>query len=543
MIHAFNAGFFDASTRKFELALSGEAQHPLGSEIWAYVPKNLLPHLQWSASPIYKHVFYMDQTPRIFDAKIFTPDATHPGGWGTVLVMGMRFGGGSDATNIGLNIDNNVTTGEAITGIDARMKSALVIMDITDPEQPPEVLAELSPDKLNFTTSFPQVAIVGDPIEPGSASTVSNPNKWFLIFGSGPTAMGPASSDKKAKLFAYDLSALASGRASLITLDGARVTTGPFTDGAGFEEVNDNNTFVGDPVVIDLDVDMKTEAIYFGTVGDSDADDGSIWRIAIGEEPDPLNWGDAFKILNADQPFLSQPSVTVDEKFQTWVLAGTGRLYVNPDKTSISQQTLYGFIDKNPATGGNGSTLSPTIASLVDTANAEVRTNGDVDLDGDGGVDFNFETLQDNVETAGGWKRNCRTFSPDPSERSINRSTLIDGVLFNTAFTPSTDLCTSEGSSILLGLAFNTGTALPNPIFGEIPCAGCPTGVSESNPYVNLGAGLASSPSIHIGNQDIPGAVTVITQKSTGAITTTGATTLGGISNGEISWREYRTFQ
>ena len=128
----------------------------------------------------------------------------------------------------------------------------------------------------------------------------------------------------------------------------------------------------------------------------------------------------------------------------------------------------------------------------------------------------------------------------------MNRSTLIDGVLFNTAFTPSTDLCTAEGFSILLGLAFNTGTALPTPIFGKT-CATaglgtCPDSETESDPYVDLGTGLASTPSIHIGNQDIPGKVTVITQKSTGEIETTDATTLGGIANGEISWREYRTF-
>lgn len=532
MIHAFNAGFFDASTKQFKLALSGQVQHPLGAEIWAYVPKNLLPYLKWAAFPGYSHVFYMDQTPRVFDAKIFTPDTTHPFGWGTVLVMGMRFGGASDGTAVSLDIDNNGTD-------DATMKSAYVILDVTDPEQPPQVLAELSPDTLNFTTSFPQVVVVGDPIEPGSASTVSTPNKWYLIFGSGPTELGSADSTQNARLFAYDLNALAAGRASLVTLDDARVTTGPFN--GGFEEVNESNTFVGDPVVIDLDVDMQAEAIYFGTVGDAVADDGSLYRIAVGEEPDALNWGGAFKILDANQPFIAQPSVTVDEKFQTWVMAGTGRLYVNPDKSSTAKQTLYGFIDENPATGDNSSTLSPTIGSLIDTTKAIVFVNGDVDLDADGNVDFTFDTLQTNVETAGGWRRDYRTFSPDPAERSINRSTLIDGVLFNTAFTPSTDLCTSEGSSILLGLAFNTGTALPSPIFGE-SCPSCPDDESQSNRYVDLGAGLASTPSIHIGNQDIPGKVTVITQKSTGEIETTEATTLGGIANGEISWREYRTF-
>ncbi len=536
MIHAFNGGFFNAVTKKFELSPNSQTPHPLGAELWAYIPKNLLPHLQWLTRPDYSHVFYMDNTPRVFDAKIFAPDTIHPNGWGTVLVMGMRFGGGSDNTSISLDIDN-------MGGTDATMKSALVILDITDPESPPDVLAELSPDGLNFTTSFPQIAIIGDPIEPpGPATTTSSPNKWYLIFGSGPTDLGTATSTQKARLFAYDLADLASGRASLLTIDGARVTTGPFNTGAGYEEVNENNTFVGDPVVIDFDVDMKAEAIYFGTVGDATADDGSIWRIAIGEEPDPGNWGSAKRLLDANKPFISQASITVDEKFQTWVMAGTGRLYVNADKTSITEQTLYGFIDENPAVGDNASNLSPTIADLIVTTNTVVRTNGDVDLDGDGSVIITFDALKATVETAGGWQRHYTTNAPDPSERSVNRSTLIDGVLFNTAFTPSTDLCTSEGTSILLGLAFNTGTALPSPIFGEIPCAGCPAGVSESSPFVDLGAGLASTPSIHIGDQDIPGKVTVITQKSTGAIDTTDATTLGGIANGEITWREYRTF-
>lgn len=529
MIHAFNGGFFDAVSKEFKLSLSGETPHPLGAEIWAYIPKNLLPYLQFLARPDYSHVFYMDQTARVFDAKIFTPSTTHVNGWGTVLVMGMRFGGGNDTTAISLDIDNDATT-------DATMKSALVILDITDPESPPEVLAELSPPGLNFTTSFPQVVIVGDPIEPGSVSTTSSPNKWYLVFGSGPTELGTAESTQRGRLYAYDLGDLAAGRSGLTSLDQAKVTSGPFA--GGFAEVNENNTFIGDPVILDGDIDMVAESIYFGTVGDFNANDGSIWRIDLpandADAADPGNWSSLTQILNPNQPFVSQPSITLDKQFRTWVLAGTGRLYVNTDKTSTNQQTLYGFID--PATP------PVNIAGLVNVTNAEVRTNGDVDIDDDGTVDTTFEGLQAQVETAGGWKRNYTTNSPDPSQRSINRSTLIDGVLFNTAFTPSTDLCSSEGTSILLGLAFDTGTALPSPIFGEIPCAGCPTGVSESKPYVDLGAGLASTPSIHIGNQDIPGKVTVITQKSTGAIDTTEATTLGGIANGEISWREYRDF-
>ena len=50
-------------------------------------------------------------------------------------------------------------------------------------------------------------------------------------------------------------------------IDGARVTTGSFNTGAGYALLSENNTFVGDPVVVDADVDMQADTLYFGTVG------------------------------------------------------------------------------------------------------------------------------------------------------------------------------------------------------------------------------------------------------------------------------------
>ena len=66
-----------------------EKEYGIGSELWAYIPYNLLPHLYWLTEPTYQHVYYMDLKPRVFDAKVFfqsdgvTPlDAYHPNGWG-----------------------------------------------------------------------------------------------------------------------------------------------------------------------------------------------------------------------------------------------------------------------------------------------------------------------------------------------------------------------------------------------------------------------------------------------------------------------------
>ncbi|MBK6656778.1 MAG: hypothetical protein IPG43_00850 [Proteobacteria bacterium] len=572
MIHAFNAGFFDDASkdadgnviRRFKLSKNGAVSHPLGAELWAYIPKNLLPHLQWGARTDYNHVFTMDQTPRIFDAKIFADDTDHPGGWGTVLVQGMRLGGGSDATKI--SIDVNADSAIATNGAET-VKSAYVLLDITNPEVPPKVLAELNPDTLNLTTSAPTVLPIGDPIEPDAESDVSSPNSWYLIFGSGPTDLGSGASTQQARLFAYDLTKLASGRGSLSTIDGARITDGPFA--SGFAQLNENNTFIGDPVVPDFDLDMKGEAIYFGTVGNATGDVGSLWRLAVGEKATPADWGTPFKLLAANQPFFAQPSVTIDSRLRTWVIAGTGRALVAADKASTTQQTLYGVIDTNPLTGTGfaTSTNAVTISSLKNVSNARVRVNGDVDLNGDGAVDTTFAALQADVLAAGGWKRNYSLpGGTTPSERSPVRSTLFGGLVLNAAFSPSILQCTSEGTSRLFVLGFDTGTALPDANIGtrDAFCGGtCPSGtVKESADYTDLGVGMASAPAIHFGpvitgdaatlNGDVGisgsvnagvGMATAIINTSVDDQSAVNVKDRGGLTDGEISWREYRNIQ
>ncbi len=146
MIHAFNGGFYDHKKHKvttvsitnpepfidkngdgvrdpnedftdrnyngeYDDGRGNENEYPLGSELWAYVPYNLLPQLRFLTSAEYgkgeRHIYFNDLTPRVFDAKIFTPEdvcsetggllkdgCVHPHGWGTVLVSGMGFGGG-----------------------------------------------------------------------------------------------------------------------------------------------------------------------------------------------------------------------------------------------------------------------------------------------------------------------------------------------------------------------------------------------------------------------------------------------------------------
>ena len=176
MMHAFNVGFYnkgdDPSTTGTNEIEHGWFSNTTtadgrgvnrGDELWSFIPQELLPHLRWLADPSYTHVYYVDLKPKITDARIFTADADHPGGWGTILIGGFRMGGSC----------NNCTGGQAtpmsFTGdfnndgsVDAARTffSAYFVLDITNPEKLPTLLWSYSDTNLGLTMSYPSVVRV-----------------------------------------------------------------------------------------------------------------------------------------------------------------------------------------------------------------------------------------------------------------------------------------------------------------------------------------------------------------------------------------------
>ncbi|MEN8135659.1 MAG: hypothetical protein ABFS18_09015 [Thermodesulfobacteriota bacterium] len=199
-MHAFNGGWYDRFNHRFEKSppdlVVGDPpvttvlkDYDMGAELWMYVPKNIFPHLRWLTEMNYgdNHVYYIDAKPYIFDAKIFDfdpddPNDIHPGGWGTIMVGGMRYGGG----NIGVDTDGDNVDNET-------MRSAYFILDITNPEYPPVVLAEFTSDDLGFTFAKPNAipmlrcdknTVAG--LDDCNAVGKNWPMDWYLAFGSGP---------------------------------------------------------------------------------------------------------------------------------------------------------------------------------------------------------------------------------------------------------------------------------------------------------------------------------------------------------------------
>ena len=142
MLHAFNVGFYNAgddpsTTTSVEhgwfttqkIAAPFVTNTPaLGHELWAFIPQELLPQLKFLTQTDYQHVYYVDQKPKITDARIFcdgtnpstSPNcvnwqgtgSSHPNGWGTILIGAYRLGGSclncnTGATDLSVTADFN----------------------------------------------------------------------------------------------------------------------------------------------------------------------------------------------------------------------------------------------------------------------------------------------------------------------------------------------------------------------------------------------------------------------------------------------------
>jgi Tfp pilus tip-associated adhesin PilY1 len=543
MLHAFNAGFYDKSNKSFALKSPGcvapncETEFPLGAELWAFVPYNLLPHLYWLTDPNYSHVYYVDLKPRVFDAKIFPNDAKHPSGWGTVLVGGMRLGGGEIRTD-----KNHDGIYDPIN--DLEMKSAYFVLDITDPESEPKVLAEIAFDGLGYTTSYPTVVVMKSRSDPNA------PNNWYLVLGSGPTsATGPDSSSlqdvgstQQAKIYMVDLKELAQNR-SLKDEEGIDLTSA----GPPFQVLPDNNSFISDLVSVDLDLDYKTDIVYYGTLsGSLGSWGGKLRRIVINDDTDSTNWVGDSTLTDAGQPITAAPTLTLDRQGQIWIYFGTGRFMNRGDVNDTSVQTYYGIIEpwddvnsNNIVEVGESLTWATVLTTdLADVSNAEVFEGGNrveglplVDFDGDSDGTVTFPEVKNAVAAKGGWRLDF----PTSGERNLGQASLVGDIVTFTTYVPNADPCEFEGYSYLYTLHFQTGTAFSESIIGLNNTNVDADGNSEVLKKTGLGKGLTITPSIHVGREK--GSKAFI-QSSTGAIQVIQQTNPGVTKSGKVSWQE-----
>lgn len=506
MLHAINGGFYDSTTKKYFRHYSEDTKSysdsgglPIGAEMWAYVPYNLLPHLECLTNKAYQHQYYVDLSPRVFDARIFDDrDPDHPNGWGTIMVTGMRFGGDGN--------QNLVKNGRTFG-------SSYFIFDITNPEKDPQFLGEFTfdinnPYKLGFTISSPTLV----PVRDTTLLTSGNPSDnihWYMVFGSGPDTTAGTSSSKDSKVIVVPLSKITKfDETEKITianpdfplrLDSSVTSNSLSKTTLGHQSIPIQNSFVStDFASVDYDFDFFVDILYYGVTEKQKNKnfEGSMHRLKIENKPDPKNWGQ-MKMVSVPGAITGTPNVGFHYK-NVWVYFGTGKFLDTSDKTDTSPQTLYGVMDaKFIGKAYNFSNVS--LQGLVDVTNVEVSNNGTGELictgpctDLDNVAPKTVFGLVDHiVDNKVGWKRNLRH-----RERVIGQPTLFGGLVNFVTYTPNDDPCTYGGKSSLYALYYLTGTAWIENIFGD--------GSTDSYvPFLKeLGTGMGTTASLHIGSQD-----------------------------------------
>jgi len=453
-----NAGCPSGETcNRYDLtSLSGSN---LGNEEWAFIPSRALPYLQYLADPDYCHLYYVDTTPFLFDASFNKPSgcssanywdcAKDSSSWRTVLIGGMRLGGGCKSSAYTGSYGVTGPTATAGEGY-----SSYFALDITDPSTP-TLLWEYAPTdgSLGFATSGPAIVKINARVAGATNSTVDKTKngRWFVVFASGPT--GPLQqgqfkgySDQNLKLFVLDL---ATG-GLLRTID-----TGI------------TNAFGGSlsKASIDYDYDYQDDALYMGYTKSEVATpsattkwtQGGVIRLVTKEDLDsntlpggtalnPANWEWSSVMtdigaVTASVGHLGHYATNSQTPDKAYLYFGTGRYFFNnatagADDTS-TQRRIYGIVE-------------PCLANIL--ANTTCSTSVAVG-------DLTEAATSAGTTDPQGWFINLDAASGTiSSERIISNPTaLSNGAVFFTSVAPTSDVCSFGGSSYLWAVKYDTG--------------------------------------------------------------------------------------
>jgi type IV pilus assembly protein PilY1 len=459
MLHAFNAGFYvknnDGTHQYSTTSPVGESvrAHGLGAEMWAYVPYNLLPHLKWLTRNDYSHVYYMDSKIHTFDVNIFHgagySNDVYPNGWGTILVAGMRFGGGP----YDLNLDGSPQT--------QTLRSAYVIMDITDPEQPPKLIAEITDAQLGYTVGDVELVKRRSSNNFGSYLGTLPQNDWYLVFGSGPRgphAVTEAISDQQAKLFYFDLKAAISGDLALTAVD---------------VDADTQKSFVHAVKSVDWNRDYKDDMLYVGVLGDhgrqvvpapANPYHGALKQVEVQATGNLFDSGDVANLLTGtgtNLPFSGTPLTVRDRSGIFWVFANSGQFLVKQD-LDIPVANKYFGIKVNAAAPNNFTWLtdeSVNIDSLYSVTNDTllIGSGGGVKVRTASGL---VEDLEDyttgiagKVPPYRGWYRDLE----GNNATSFTRTAFLNETVVFNSYSPAVSSCQQRGQSSIYLLDMFTG--------------------------------------------------------------------------------------
>ena len=534
MLHAFTSWQYDPDTKTFSAPNGSPTGERIGDELWAYIPQALLPHLKWLPYPDYTHVFYVDNKPKVFDAKILPnnthyndPDPDSDANWGTFLIGSLNMGGKQIAVSDDFNYNDTVETGEGRT-----FYPTYFCLDVTEPREP-KLLWEKTYTALGFSTSVPAIVRIGD--------------DWFAVFGSGPTT--------------YDGMSSLKGHVFVVNL----ATGEPYKNGTNdwLFETGESAAFMNSPVSLDRDLNFNVDALYLGeSYLQGGTWKGKLYKVTIpcadssgtydtsdlenySENPlDSINPWRFAPLFNVTRPVTSPLLLSRDNYNNIWVYGGSGRYLSTDDKSTTDTQYIFGIKDPffNKAHSPYGyfgdnyylnysQSLELTMSDVLNSDAVVVADNGEVFINTTS-IGYWVDLIAI-ARAEDGWVRTLTT----SKERVLVKPSILAGIVFTPSFVPNGDICGCGGESYMYGFYYETGTAYYKPSFVQKTEVVNISGVDvvRSVERVYLGAGKASSLGIHVGaGEEATGYV----QQSTGNILNELLNPAFFVKSGLKSWRQ-----
>ncbi len=465
MLHAFYLGKLKQINDRNQPFLKAilydtSTQYDPGDEVWAFIPKNVLPYLRYLTEKDYCHLYYVDASPFIFDASIGTTGCTETNYWDckkttdtwrTILIGSMNLGGA--CRDISSTCTDCVKT--PVSGLGY---SSYFALDITDPYNP-NLLWEFAHPELGFSSTGPIVFKLGpDPTKNG---------RWFVLFASGPTGTIETTtrqflgvSDQNLKLFILDLKT------------GQMVTSQPIDTGIPY-------AFGGGLyyTVLDLDAsdkeqytpDYQDDVIYIpyvkqvqGTGNTVSWTGGGILRMVIKDfTPDAIpttssasDWNVSKLIEFNSGPVVSSPRfIRFTDEGQLWLFFGTGRYFYKDDDVN-GRRRLYGIKEPCYDSTIHNINLSKEGCGMVLESNL---CNAD---------DPNCDPTSDQkqgwyIELDCAYTDTCTNKSPAGygAERLITHPVAVQELktVFFTTMAPTAEVCGYGGNTYIWAVDYKTG--------------------------------------------------------------------------------------
>ncbi|MDO5674721.1 MAG: PilC/PilY family type IV pilus protein [bacterium] len=465
MLHAFKLG-------KIRQKWSGQQYHQVGiiegtqgkdgvgSENWAYVPKNALPYLQYLSKPNYCHVYTVDGPVFLADVSIQASDgqtdywngAKTEESWRTVAIGSMGIGGATSGAADGSCVQIPLKVDGASVGW-----SAYFALDVTDQNNPsllwefPNTKSDDPDPGLGVSNIGPAIVKVGgqekrcsDTNEVCSqnsqcggtgAKCVPSNGRWFAILASGST--GPINTTEKSfqgtsnqnlKLFVLDLKTGTLVR----TIDTG--ITNAFAGSMGSSAVDLEKNNLAHPG------NYQDDVLYIGYVQNTTS--GGVLRLVIDDDPDPTNWT-VSKVIDNIGPVTTSVANLLDRRNgDLWLFFAEGRFF-HPKDDHPSLRRLYGI--KDPCyTRASGITQTcanfSTLSDLKDQSSNPARLPADRS---------GWYITMDKPTPLAGAERVISNPTPDPS-----------GAVYFLSFMPTTDICGFGGTTYLWSVDYKSGMSV-----------------------------------------------------------------------------------